>query len=172
MELHDRWAKAKKDSEKKFGDAYKNWCKKIEDDIKKGGQIAATVREKIHKERLKVSGLEKGSSFAAYCTFSAGFGSDLDKLQRMIKETVVKGKDIPIKKANELLHHRDKCLATALAYSREATAYGKRWGDLNPDFWTPLMEALNAIVKWINSDDGLKRMERFAKGGMEHYTFL
>jgi hypothetical protein len=41
--------------------------------------------------------------------------------------------------------------AIATDYARQVQAYGKRWKDLKPDFWTPLNTALNDILAKVDT---------------------
>lgn len=43
-----------------------------------------------------------------------------------------------------------KVRETATDYARQVQAYGKRWKELKPDFWTPLNVALNDILTQVD----------------------
>jgi hypothetical protein len=45
----------------------------------------------------------------------------------------------------------EKVRTIATDYARQVQAYGKRWKDLTPDFWTPLNKTLNDILAKVDT---------------------
>src|SRR5271168_3003839 len=81
-ELRTKRETAKKDSEKKFTEAYKNWLKKLSEESQEGDPKA---KAKLLVQGLADAGLAKGPKFSSYASFSEGLGPALDKVEHMNK---------------------------------------------------------------------------------------
>ncbi len=172
MEWHNRWLKAKKDSAKKFQTAYKNWCNKLEAEIKNSNPEAKlAARAKVLQERLKVSGLEpdQGSSFTSFMKFDSGLGPALDKLEKAV--ALVPGKTYKRKQVEDTLRMRVAVAKTMTAYDREAKAYAKRWSKMEPDFWSDIQNGLLDIAQKIDNNPNVQRLERWKKNTGLEFTF-